>query len=154
VTVRRLAAADVAGLGWLDDGTREGVAVAVAAGPDRALVLAGLGATGDPVGVLAVDLPPWRERVLPWLWLVEVRAGDRGRGVGSGLLGDAHRLLLGGGHAAVELSVADGNHRAAALYRRLGYVVVGTGADAGPAGPEPWTGMRLELAADQTRRKR
>ena len=73
MTVRRLVAAAAAGLGWLDDGTREGFAVAVAAGPERALVLAGLDATGDPVGVVAVDLPPWRGRAVPWLWLVEVR---------------------------------------------------------------------------------
>ncbi|HET6394320.1 MAG TPA: GNAT family N-acetyltransferase [Blastococcus sp.] len=154
MTVRRLVAADVAGLGWLDDGTREGLAVAVAAGPDRALVLAGLDAADAPVGVLAVDLPPWRERAVPWMWLVEVRSGDRGRGVGSELLAEAHRLLTGGGHAAVELSVEDRNSRAAALYRRLGYAAVGTGADAGAAGPEPWTWMRLELAADQIRRNR
>jgi ribosomal protein S18 acetylase RimI-like enzyme len=153
VTVRRLVAADVAGLGWLEDGTREGVAVAVAAGPERALVLAGLDAAGAPVGVLAVDLPPWRGRTVPWLWLVEVRSAVRGRGVGSALLSEAHRLLAGSGHAAVELTVDDRNHRAAALYRRLGYVVLGTGADAGPEGPEPWTLMRLE-PADHTRRNR
>jgi hypothetical protein len=56
VTVRRLVAADVAGLGRLDDGTREGVAVAVAAGPERALVLGGLDAAGD--------LPLWREQAV------------------------------------------------------------------------------------------
>jgi GNAT superfamily N-acetyltransferase len=153
VTVRRLTAADLAGLGWLDDGTRTGLAAAVEAGPVRALVLAE-DASAVPVGVLAVDLPPWRDRAVPWLWLVEVRPGSRGRGVGGTLLAVAHRLLTDGGHAAVELSVDDRNRRAAALYRRLGYEVVGAEADAGPAGPEPWTLLRLELAAGQTRRNR
>jgi ribosomal protein S18 acetylase RimI-like enzyme len=87
------------------------------------------------------------------VWLVEVRAENRGRGVGSALLAEAHRLLVGSGHPALELGVDDRNHRAAALYRRLGYVPVGTGADAGREGPRPWTLMRLERA-DQTRRNR
>jgi hypothetical protein len=39
--------------------------------------------------------------------------------------------------------VDDGNDRAASLYRRLGYVVVGAGADPAPGGP--WTRMRLTL---------
>ena len=58
----RLAAGDLAGLDWLDDGTRTGLAVAVDAGPERALVLAAPDPGDGPVGVLAVDLPPWRER--------------------------------------------------------------------------------------------
>jgi GNAT superfamily N-acetyltransferase len=153
VAVRRLTVTDLAGLGWLDDGTRTGLEAAVEAGADRALVLAE-DAAAVPVGVLAVDLPTWRDRAVPWLWLVEVHPGSRGRGVGGALLGEAHRLLTEGGYAAVELSVDDRNQWAAALYRRLGYEVVGTGADAGAAGPEPWTLMRLELAADQTRRNR
>jgi ribosomal protein S18 acetylase RimI-like enzyme len=153
VTVRRLTVADLAGLGWLDDGNRTGLEAAVEAGADRALVLAE-DAAAVPVGVLAVDLPTWRDRAVPWLWLVEVHPGSRVRGVGGALLGEAHRLLTEGGYAAVELSVDDRNQWAAALYRRLGYEVVGTGADAGAAGPEPWTLMRLELAADQTRRNR
>lgn len=84
-----------------------------------------------PVGVLAVDLPPWRERSEPWLWLVEVRPDHRG-GLGSSLPTEAHRLPAAGGHGATELSVDDRNHRAAALYSRVGYVEVGTGVDAGP----------------------
>jgi ribosomal protein S18 acetylase RimI-like enzyme len=153
MTVRRLVAADLTALGWLDDGTRTGLGVAVHAGPERALVLAGLDAAGAPVGVLALDLPPWRQRAVPWLWLVEVHPGRRGCGLGGALLAEAHRRLADSGHAAVELSVDDSNHRAAALYLRLGYVVVGTGADAGPDGPEPWTLMRRE-PGDHTRRNR
>ena len=153
---RRLAAADVPGLSWLDEGTRVGLATAVAAGADRALVLGAFGREGaGAVGVVAVDLPPWRGRTEPWLWLVDVDPGSRGTGIGTALLLDAHRRLAALGNATVELSVDDSNVRAAALYRRLGYGVAGAGTDPGPAGGEPWTRMRLELPGrDQSRRNR
>jgi GNAT superfamily N-acetyltransferase len=144
VTVRRVAAADLVGLDWLDDGTRTGLAAAVAAEPSRALVLGTTGVAGL-ISVLAADLPPWRHRAVPWLWLVEVHPEYRGQGLGSALLTEAHRRLAGSGHRVVELSVDDGNPRAAALYRRLGYQVVGAGNDIGPDGPESWTRMRLSL---------
>lgn len=144
MTVRRVVAADVADLDWLDEGTRTGLVAAEAAGAGRSLVLGETGA-GGLIGVLAVDLPPWRDRTVPWLWLVEVHPGHRGEGVGSALLGEAHRRLAMSGHRIVELSVEHGNPRAGALYRRLGYVVVGDGADPGPGGPEPWTRLRRTL---------
>lgn len=140
--VRRLVAADLAALDWLDDGTRTGLAVAVGAGPGRALLLVAVDAD-LPVGVLAADLPPWRRREEPWLWLVDVRPGRRGRGLGGALVAEAHRLLADAGHDAVELGVDAGNDRAAALYRRLGYTAVGGGVDAGTG--EHWTRMRLRL---------
>jgi GNAT superfamily N-acetyltransferase len=144
MTVRRVAEADLRGLGWLDENTRTALTVAVAAGPSRALVL---GRPGDAglIAVLAVDLPPWRNRTVPWLWLAEVHRQHRGQGVGSALLTEARRHLAMTGHRAVELSVDDGNPRAAALYRRLGYEVVGTGNDLGADGPRSWTRMRLSL---------
>ena len=144
MAVRRVVAPDLVGLDWLDDGTRAGVAAADAAGHGRSLVLGDPGAAGL-VGVLAVDLPPWRDRTVPWLWLVAVHPAHRGRGIGSGLLAEAHRRLAMSGHRVVELSVDDGNPRAAALYRRLGYEVVGTGSDIGADGPASWTRMRLSL---------
>ncbi|MGY1804907.1 GNAT family N-acetyltransferase [Blastococcus sp. SYSU D00922] len=139
--VRSLIAADLAVLDWLDDGTRTGLGVAVDAGPERALVLAAPG-QGGLAGVLAADLPPWRGRTEPWLWLVEVRAGLRGRGTGTALLGEAHRRLAVAGHRGVELSVDDRNEGAAALYRRLGYGAVGVGTEPGGT----WTRMRLPLS--------
>jgi RimJ/RimL family protein N-acetyltransferase len=63
----------------------------------------------------------------------------------SALLTEAHRRLPMSGHRVVELSVDDGNPRAAALYRRMGYEVVGAGNDPGPDGPEPRTRMRRPL---------
>lgn len=139
--VRSLTGADLAVLDWLDDGTRTGLAVAVDAGPGRALVLAAPG-PGGPLGVLAADLPPWRGRTEPWVWLVEVHPGSRGRGTGTALLVEAHHRLATAGHPGVALSVDDRNRRAAALYRRLGYAAVGSGTD--PGGP--WTRMRLPLS--------
>ena len=141
---RPVVAPDLVGLDWLDDGTRTGLTAAVTAGPSRALVVGQAGGAGL-IAVLAVDLPPWRERTVPWIWLVEVHAEHRGQGVGSAVLGEAHRRLAMTGHRAVELSVDDGNPRAAALFARLGYVVVGTGNELGPDGPESWTRMRLSL---------
>ena len=46
---------------------------------DGALVPAGLGSRAAPVAVLAVDLPPWRERTVPWLWLVELTTAQMRR---------------------------------------------------------------------------
>jgi ribosomal protein S18 acetylase RimI-like enzyme len=147
----------MAALGWLDEGTRLGLATAVSAGADRTLAyLAVDDSTTAPVGVLAVDLPPWRGRILPWLWVVEVSPQARGRGVGTELLDAAHRLLADRGYRAVELSVDSTNRRAMGLYLRLGYVPVGGGTHPGPEGPEPWTRMRLSLptSAAQTRKNR
>ncbi|TFV66003.1 GNAT family N-acetyltransferase [Blastococcus sp. CT_GayMR20] len=153
--VRRIATDDLAGIGWLDDGTHAGIEAAVAAGTERALVLVAVDDADAVVGVVAVDLPPWRGRTLPWLWLLDVRPERRG-GVGTALLSGAHGQLAELGHRAVELSVDDANPRAAALYLRTGYVGVGRGADPGVGGPEPWTRMRLQLAMEpaQTRRNR
>ena len=144
MTVRRVVHEDLVALDWLDAGTRTGLVAAEAAGHGRSLLLGDHGAPGV-VGVLAVDLPPWRDRTVPWLWLVEVHPGHRGQGVGSALLDEAHRRLAMTGHRVVELSVDDGNPRAAALYRRMGYQVVGVGSDIGPDGPESWTRMRRSL---------
>src|SRR5688500_11545242 len=108
MTVRRVTEADLRDLGWLDEGTGTALTVAVEAGPSRALVL---GRDGEPglIAVLAVDLPPWRSRTVPWLWLVDVHPQYRGGGVGSDLLIEARRRLAMTGHRAVELSVDDGN---------------------------------------------
>lgn len=144
MAVRRVVAADLAGLDWVDDGTRKGLVAAESAGPSRALVIGETGA-GGLIAVLAVDLPPWRDRTLPWLWLVEVHPEHRGRGVGAALLAEAHRRLAMTGHRAVELSVDDGNPRAAALYLRLGYEIVGAGNDLSADGPQSWTRMRRSL---------
>ena len=144
MTVRRATEADLRGLGWLDEGTRTALSVAVEAGPSRALVLGRAGDAGL-IAVLAVDLPPWRNRTVPWLWLVDVHPLHRGQGIGSALLTEMRRRLAMTGHRAVELSVDDGNPRAAALLRRLGYEVVGTGNDLGADGPRSWTRMRLSL---------
>jgi GNAT superfamily N-acetyltransferase len=148
VTVGPATDDDVRRLGWLDDGTRDGVAAAVAAGRESALVLVARDG-GAPVGVLAVDLPPWRGRARPWLWLVEVHPAHRGRGTGTALPDAAHHVLAVLGHPVAELGVADANPRARTLYERLGYRVTGRGADTGPAGPEPWTRMRRDPAGVQ-----
>ena len=145
MTVRPATGADLVALDWLDEGSRLGLAAAVAAGPAAALVL---GAGRDRLdGVLAVDLPPWRDRVEPWLWTVDVRPDRRGRGLGTALLERSAADLTSRGHESVELSVADGNGRARSLYERLGWRPAGSGVDPGPTGPEPWTRMRLALPA-------
>jgi GNAT superfamily N-acetyltransferase len=142
--IRPLAPGDLAGLGWLDDGTREGLGRAVAAGSDGAVTLVAEDG-GTPTGVVAVDLPQWRGRTAPWLWLLEVCPPRRGAGVGSALLVAAHAALAARGHGSVELSVAEANPRARALYERAGYGATGSGTDPGDDGPEPWTRMRRRL---------
>ena len=60
-----------------------------------------------------------------------VAADRRGCGTGSALLAAAADLAARRGDRAVQLSVVDTNPRAEALYRRLGFTVVGQG-DVGP----------------------
>nr|WP_240897428.1 GNAT family N-acetyltransferase [Kineococcus vitellinus] len=62
-----------------------------------------------------------------------VAAEHRGAGTGSALLAAAHDLAAQRGERAVQLSVVDTDPRAEALYRRLGFAVVG-GGDLGPLG--------------------
>lgn len=59
---------------------------------------------------------------------VAVAAGHRGRGIGTALLDAADRLARDRGDRAVRLSVVDADPRAEALYRRLGFGVVGAGS--------------------------
>ena len=81
--VRSATAADLVGLEWLDGGTRDGFAAAVAAAPGATLCLSAAGSgKAAPLGLLAVDLRLFRGRDGPWLWLVEVRPEHRGRDTG------------------------------------------------------------------------
>ncbi|MEU4690001.1 GNAT family N-acetyltransferase [Actinoplanes sp. NPDC023714] len=57
-----------------------------------------------------------------------VDARHRGRGIGSALLAAAQAHAATRGDREVQLSVVDTNPRAEALYRRLGYRVVGEGS--------------------------
>lgn len=139
MTVRRILPTDVAGLDWLDDGTRTGLAAAADAGAGRSLVLGEAG-SGGLVGLLAVDLPPWRDRTVPWLWLVEVHPERRGQGIGTGLLTEAHRQLAMSGHRVVELDVDQGNPRTAALYGASAMWPSATGASPARAGRRPFRG--------------
>ncbi len=146
MTVRPATDDDLRGPGWLDDGTRTGLAAALAAGPRAALVLVAVDGA-IPVGVLAADLPPWRGREHAWTWLLEVHPARRGAGTGTALLVAAHGTLAARGLPVVELSVADGNPRARARYERLGHRACGRGSDPGSEGPEPWTRMRRDPTA-------
>ncbi|WP_432494026.1 GNAT family N-acetyltransferase [Kineococcus auxinigenes] len=63
-----------------------------------------------------------------------VAAEHRGAGTGSALLAAALDLAAARGDRAVQLSVADTNPRAEALYRRRGFTVVGRGGTGPLAG--------------------
>jgi RimJ/RimL family protein N-acetyltransferase len=57
--------------------------------------------------------------------VIGVLAKASGRGVGSGLLREASRWAAGHGLHRLELTVMAHNHRAIALYQRIGFVVEG-----------------------------
>ena len=56
---------------------------------------------------------------------LRVRENARGRGLGTALIRAAERVLLEQGHREATLMVGVGNHRARALYLRLGYLPTG-----------------------------
>jgi ribosomal protein S18 acetylase RimI-like enzyme len=60
-----------------------------------------------------------------WIAQVGVVPQARGRGVGAGLIAEAVRRMRAGGETAVTLNVNVNNPHAAALYRRLGFAVIG-----------------------------
>lgn len=89
----------------------------------------------EPVGHLLLTLTGSQYELLrrthpgcPEISAVDVVPGLRSRGVGSLLIRRAEELARAGGYPVVGLAVETDNERAAALYRRLGYVDVGTGA--------------------------
>jgi GNAT superfamily N-acetyltransferase len=82
----------------------------------------------EPVGDLYLWLeeaeePPIRRHLpgVPLLTHLEVREGLRSRGIGRALVEAAEEHLIELGHDLGALAVRTDNHRAASLYRRLGY---------------------------------
>ena len=76
------------------------------------------GAPAVPVGRIDLDraAPVWR------LLDIAIVPGDRGQGLGSVLIGWLKDAARGARAAGIDLHVARDNPRAAALYRRLGFV--------------------------------
>jgi len=58
-----------------------------------------------------------------WLYLIAVLEGHRRRGIGSALVHDAERRLLGLGCAKINLQVQSSNADVSDFYKRLGYEV-------------------------------
>ncbi|WP_158228155.1 GNAT family N-acetyltransferase [Pseudonocardia sp. MH-G8] len=76
----------------------------------------------------------------PWIYGGEVEGARRGRGVGSLLWREAHRLCAARGASAASLDVDLTNTAARRLYERLGYEVVGPHA-------HRWVARDLETGA-------
>jgi mycothiol synthase len=72
---------------------------------------------GEPVGFVVCSAG--------WIVQVGVRPQDRGRGLGAALVAEALRRLRTAGMAEVLLDVNVNNPRAARLYERLGFEVIG-----------------------------
>lgn len=63
------------------------------------------------------------------LWQLAVRPDLQCRGYGTLLIGALEERIVRRGRTVATLKVEAGNHRAQALYRRLGYTVTGTSVE-------------------------
>ena len=80
-------------------------------------------ANGRPVGRLGIDFGRKRNEGIVHLWAFGVLPTLQRLGIGTALMREAERSVASasGGATVVEVGVDEGNERAAALYRRLGY---------------------------------
>jgi ribosomal protein S18 acetylase RimI-like enzyme len=82
---------------------------------------------GCLVGFGAVDLR--RSSDSGTLWMLSVRDSWQSLGVGTRLIRTLEERILAGGRDVAIITVEHDNPRAAALYRRLGYVEAGSELD-------------------------
>jgi ribosomal protein S18 acetylase RimI-like enzyme len=80
-----------------------------------------------PVGRVALDFTRRADVGAAVLWAAHVEPGWQSRGIGTTLFLHVEAVARERGFAAIELAVAKDNPRALALYKRLGYEVVGEG---------------------------
>jgi ribosomal protein S18 acetylase RimI-like enzyme len=79
-------------------------------------------AQGEPVGVLWLNIPTEGTGVNAFVYDVEVRPEQRGKGYGRAMMVGAERYSLGHGAATIKLHVFGDNTVARSLYESLGYV--------------------------------
>jgi len=87
----------------------------------RALLLIARSAGGTAAGFAVVEPLAGRDKPVVQVSYIGVRPRLWGRGVGERLLREVRRRFTATGYARTELSVYDNNHRALALYERLGW---------------------------------
>jgi GNAT superfamily N-acetyltransferase len=117
---------------WADEGLSPQQAVALADADYATLLPDGPGTEGTALRVLSrdgVDLGwlwlrialPGGGAVLPWVYLIEIAAGQRGHGHGRTLMRVAEAECLGAGADSLGLNVFTDNVPAMSLYASLGY---------------------------------
>jgi ribosomal protein S18 acetylase RimI-like enzyme len=84
---------------------------------------------GEPVGRVGLNFEGTGMADVPFLWAAHVEPEWQGRGIGTTLMRHVEEVARARGMRAIRLFVAKENERAAALYRRLGYVVCGESVD-------------------------
>jgi RimJ/RimL family protein N-acetyltransferase len=96
---------------------------AVAQSGNSAVIVAESG--GELVGYVELVGGRFRRNKTTAYLVIGVLAQASGQGVGTGLLAEAKRWAAGRGVHRLELTVMAHNHRAAALYERMGFSVEG-----------------------------
>jgi ribosomal protein S18 acetylase RimI-like enzyme len=91
----------------------------------KAFLLITRSADGTAAGFTAIEPAPGSNETIAQLSYIGVRPRLQGQGTGETLLRETLRRLKTAGYASVELSVYVDNHRATALYQRLGWQPVG-----------------------------
>lgn len=132
LSFRDLEAADLADLDW-SGGPEHLRATAAQLGPAAAgdvALLVGALPNGRLVALGGVDFRPAPGVGL--LWLLAVHETLQGLGLGTGLVRALEQRAAERGCQRVRLLVEHDNPRAAALYRRLGYVECGSALDHWP----------------------
>jgi ribosomal protein S18 acetylase RimI-like enzyme len=137
--VRDLDYADVGDLDWSGSGLHV-AAVArelEAAYADQCALLVVTLPNGHLVALGGVDFR--REAGVGVLWMLSVHETMQSMGIGTLLIGALEERARRHGCGRAQIAVEHDNPRAAALYRRLGYVECGTGLDSWPvAGGETY----------------
>ncbi|OZM70193.1 GNAT family N-acetyltransferase [Amycolatopsis antarctica] len=125
VTVRDLRRDDLPGCGWAGGPGHLGFVTVALRRAELGEVeyLAVCPPTDLPLAIGGVDYT--RRPGAGTLWQLAVHPAVRSCGLGTLLIGAAERRIAERGHDRAELSVAEDNPRARALYERLGYLAYG-----------------------------
>jgi ribosomal protein S18 acetylase RimI-like enzyme len=132
LTFREFEAEDLGDVAWSGEGEHaHALAEALMASySGQVVLLVGVLGNGRLVAAGGLDFRPSAE--VGTLWMLSVHETFQGLGVGTALIGALEDRVRAAGLGTARLTVEHDNPRAEALYRRLGYVAVGSAVESWP----------------------